>query len=220
MGAFKDLTGQKFSRLTVIARGPNKGDEARWHCKCDCGKEVLVMRCSLARGATQSCGCMMKERSRIFAASQFTTHGLSRTNEYRIYAGMKTRCYNKASRTYQNYGGRGIIVCQRWLDSFEQFLADMGRRPSRQHSIERRDNEGPYSPMNCVWATIRQQANNKRNVRLYSHNGRSQSLARWAREIGMQHQTLRHRVNAGWDIASAITTPIDVSYHSTGQGTS
>jgi hypothetical protein len=122
---------------------------------------------------------------------------------------MKARCENTNTRSYPNYGGRGISVCTRWRDSFETFLADMGPRPSSTHSIDRIDNEGNYEPGNCRWATVDIQANNKRRTIVLTFDGRTQPLTAWASEVGIARDTLNARLRSyGWDVERALTTPV------------
>lgn len=134
-------------------------------------------------------------------------HGESRSVEYGIWQGMLERCYRPGSQAYANYGGRGITVCDRWRSSFEAFLADMGRRPSPDHSVDRKDNDGPYSPDNCRWATQVEQANNTRANHLVTAHGRTQTIAQWARELGIGWNAIGERLKAGWSPEEAVSTP-------------
>lgn len=155
--------GTRYGRLVVTRRADTVGHPqgVRWHCVCDCGTHVTVPGRSLRTGNTQSCGCLQRET----VAALLTTHGESRrgawTPEFQAWAALRRRCLNPRYRGYKDYGGRGITVCDRW-ESFEAFLQDMGRRPSADHSVDRINNDGPYSPDNCRWATRSQQQLNKR----------------------------------------------------------
>jgi hypothetical protein len=195
---------QRFGRLRVIIpEGRRKGRRAAL-CICDCEKVVAAEIRALYSGATKSCGC----HSRQLLIERLTTHGLSLVPEYNIYNNIIQRCTNHRNTAWHHYGGRGIKVCQRWLDSFEAFYEDMGPRTSAKHSIERLDNDGHYCPENCVWATKRVQAFNRRSSRLITYQGRTQCLAAWAVEIGIKQVTLGGRIRSGWTVERALTQPV------------
>lgn len=166
-----DITGQRFSRLIVLGiAGRVKNGRVVWSCRCDCGNEITAYGYNLSSGNTNSCGCYHREIDRAF----HLTHGEAdkrngkATNEYMSWAAMIQRCTNPNNHAYRRYGGRGIKICKRWR-KFENFIADMGRRPTGK-SLDRKDNDGNYSPANCEWATPKQQANNRRHGSRYKRN--------------------------------------------------
>lgn len=138
-------------------------------------------------------------------------HGLGKTPEYRAWQGMKDRCSNKNKPNYHRYGGRGIKVCDIWRLSFTRFLYDMGKRPSPKHSLDRIDNDGNYEPGNCRWTTIEVQANNRGNSVKYEVFGESLTASQIAREYNISTSCLKHRLEHGWDIIRAVTTPVKVN---------
>jgi hypothetical protein len=200
--------GGKFGRWTVTAYS-HKSTDAKggaihhWRCVCDCGTVRVVRAGGLIYGTSKSCGCLQKQN----ASASNAKHYLSRSREYRIWTGMKSRCYSKSRNCYANYGARGIKVCERWLNSFENFLADMGPRPSPKHSIDRIDNDGDYSPSNCRWATPKQQLRNTRTNRILVFRGKSLSVAQWAEDTGLSTNTLHERLLRGWSVEKTLTHP-------------
>lgn len=165
--SFKDLTGLRFGRLLVEKYLNHRERSVVFRCICDCGSAINVTSGNLKSGGTKSCGCLMKDRPKR------TIHGDLGSKEYSTWGNIKARCHNKNSPNYYRYGGRGITVCDRWLQSYKNFLEDMGRAPSPQHTIDRINNDGNYEPSNCKWATQKEQA---------SHRGRWGQYARAARK--------------------------------------
>jgi hypothetical protein len=198
-----DKSKMKFGRLTPISpvRGHGK---LRWLCKCDCGNTKIVFSSDLGVNSN-SCGCLRKEITK----ARRTTHGLSNTRTYTIWWDMKLRCYYPSSRHYYRYGMRGIKVCKRWMDGFQNFLDDMGECPSSKHSLDRINNEGNYTPENCRWATSQQQAQNTRTNHMISWQGQTKCIAQWERDLGFPSHCLQQRISKRkWSIEKAFTTPI------------
>src|SRR3990167_4646522 len=196
--------GQPFGRLTVIARVENRGKNWYWLCRCSCGNEKAISQTNLWSGDIQSCGCLRRELPK----ARCTTHGKTRTPEYRVWQMMLNRCLNQDATDFSRYGGRGITVCERWL-KFANFFADMGERPSSKHSIDRfPDNNGQYAPENARWATGIQQRNNTRVNRRLEHDGLSLTIAEWSRRLGISQRTIWKRLSDGWSVERALTAPV------------
>lgn len=197
MTALIDLAAQRFGRLVVIQRAKNlSGRNAAWACKCDCGNETTVLSSSLLRGITKSCGCLRHD-----TASGFK-HGGSRLAEYGVWQQMLRRCDLPTHERYADYGGRGIHVCDRWRVDFAAFLADMGRRPSRRHSLERENNDGNYEPGNVRWALAKDQARNRRTNRTILLDGATVTIAEAAERTGMHYSSVHRRALKGIAIVS------------------
>ncbi len=198
-----EMKGKKFGKMTVLQfAGINKHRRYLWKCLCECGAMIVVPGNALRSGNTASCGCHNRKKS--------ITHGESRTGsrEYKAWAEMLSRCRNPDRECYKNYGGRGIKVCDRWL-SFENFLHDMGRKPSVKHSLDRfPNNDGDYEPGNCRWATKKEQDTNRRQTRLLELNGKTMCLKDWARSVGMSDCLLSDRLAKGWTLKTALATPV------------
>lgn len=193
--AFNFTPGTKFGRLTVDSRLGSSTGGTFFRCRCECGSVVEVRGVCLKRGDSRSCGCLKDEKASLRAR----THGRSKTSEYAVFATMKRRCCSPKVNSYKDYGGRGITVCDRWLNGdgqrsgFECFLCDMGTRPSSRHSVERLDTNKGYLPENCVWATPREQSRNtRRNVHV-TIGGVTKILVEWAEVSGLCYGLLQNR---------------------------
>jgi hypothetical protein len=148
-------------------------------------------------GESTSCGCYQRENSAETLRKVATKHGKHNTPEYFRWLSMKLRCYHPSHHAFKDYGGRGITVCDRWKHDFEAFLSDVGERPSPEHSLDRIDNDGNYEPNNVRWATRQEQANNRRTNVKVTYDGREQTLAQWARELGITPEGVAYRVKHG-----------------------
>jgi hypothetical protein len=209
-----DLDGQRFGRLVVIERIPgfNKSGHAKYLCQCDCGETSSVAGMRLRRGDTVSCGCYARERSRAA-----TTHGMTKHRLFPTWQSMMARCYKAHCPAFPDYGGRGIVVCDRWKD-VRHFIADNEHLALPGLSIDRRDNDGPYAPENARWITRAEQSLNRRSNVHLTYQGRTQTIFEWAREIGIAPRTLWHRIRTlRWPTDKAIQTPVKqhTSYLST-----
>ena len=193
-----DCIGSRFGRVVVINEVPQgAGKRRRVLCRCDCGNNIVTDPRSLFIGHTKSCGCLQKEIVSKSSKLRCTTHGKTKTKEYSTWGHMKGRCYNKSNAKYKDYGGRGIKVCDRWLESFENFFEDMENAPSKFHSIERLNVNGDYEPSNCKWATNAEQAVNKRKHRVVAYEGRFMPLSEACRLAKVSYQTALYRLNKG-----------------------
>lgn len=193
-----NLIGKKFGRLTVSEYvGTDKHQKRVWSCICDCGKQTEVTTTQLRLGKTQSCGC--------FKTDTHTTHGDSTSLEYFAWRGMRNRCEDKNNRYFPRYGGRGIQVCERW-DVYANFLDDMGRKPTKSHSLDRINNDLDYTPDNCRWATKVEQTRNRNMTKWIEFNGKRQLLCDWANDLGVDYRVLYQRIRLGWSIEKALTT--------------
>ena len=210
MGKFEDLTGRRFGRLYVLKRegthvSPGGSKKALWLCVCDCGNLTTTRTRELKGGHTQSCGCLQRERTSMASKK----HGMRHERLYHSWIDMKQRCQNPNNSRYDDWGGRGIEVCPEWRDSFEAFrdwaLAN-GYRDDL--TIERKDVNGHYCPENCCWITKEQQQRNKRNNRIITYNGKTQTLQQWADELGMHETTLLYRLKKEWTLEKALTQPV------------
>lgn len=209
--------GFKHERLTVVEhleeRSPNGSYLVKCRCSCSRWKYVIVRRCDMVHRRVKSCGCAQRDAVRAV----MTKHGQSGyhskgdycTVEYKAWLKMKGRCYNEDDKSYERYGGRGIRVCKRWRSSFQAFFEDMGKRPSRQHSIDRVDNDGHYLPKNCKWSTKSEQMNNRGSFnRIVDVDGEQRTLTEWCEHYGVERRTAYSRLARGWSERDAVTLPV------------
>lgn len=195
----ENLTGMRFGRLTVLHRADRPPGVAYWHCVCDCGQPHIARTSHLKSGDVQSCGCLARER----VSKAKATHSLTRSRAYYAWASLKQRCLNPNNEMWHCYGGRGITVCDRWAESFEAFLDDMGHPPIGT-SLDRINNDEGYSPENCRWSTSAEQGQNKRNNRYLTARGETHIMAEWARIAGTRRGTISNRLRWGWSDEDAI----------------
>lgn len=201
----KDLTGQRFGRLTVIERQGGY----RWLCKCDCGNTATPLTNALLSGKTKSCGCYMKDR--ISETSR--THGQTKTKLYKVWSEMKRRCNNPNDNVFVHYGGRGITYAREWerFEPFMEWARANGYHEARRGNctLDRMDVDGDYTPDNCRWITQEEQMRNTRRSRRYTFRESTHTLGEWGEITGINSETLRARIERdGWSVEKALTTPV------------
>lgn len=206
----EDITGRKYGRLTVIAFAEKRGSNYYWQCRCDCGMKRIVGRVALIKGFTKSCGCFSKEN----IVARQTTHGKSHTPEHNSWLAMNARCKSPNAKGYENYGGRGIVVCDRWATSFENFYLDMGVRPNGT-SLDRIDPDGNYDLLNCRWINHAINCAVKRKTMFVDFQGETKPIADWARKFKMPYSALWNRIAIlNWPIEQAFTKPVRKAHRS------
>lgn len=200
--------GERHHRLTAVSFvRRNKRRSAIWKFQCECGNTHEVEATYVRIGNTKSCGCLKRE-ARAANGRANATHGKAGSPIYKVWRRMITRCTNPNVDTFKNYGGRGISVCKLWRESFEAFYADMGDRPSKDHSIDRINNDGNYEPGNVQWSTRKEQARNKRKNRIVIVNGASMTLAEAVEKSGLKYNVVLMRLCSGWSVERALGTPV------------
>lgn len=199
-----DLSGKRFGIYTVIKFvDKNQGGRPRrrFLCRCDCGAERIFTASQINTGKPRSCGCLTNQIISEKNSTHGESHGEKRTKEYRAWRSIKQRCLLETNKSFRIYGARGILICPTWVNSFETFLLDMGRAPTLQHSIERKDNNGNYEPGNCYWSTPLIQARNRRTNVFATHEGKTQCALDWSRELKVPIWTVLRRLRKGLSIA-------------------
>lgn len=206
-----DLIGQKFGRLTVLEKLDKKMyGKTLWHCQCECGNFKDTISTSLKNGDVKSCGCLQMETRRknaLHLDNKRTKHGMSDSRLYRIYNNMVSRCYRESINGYENYGGRGIRVCDEWLgkEGFRNFMEwSLANGYSEELTIDRLDSNGNYEPINCKWSTRKEQANNTRATIFLEYNGEKHSLTEWSDITGIRKGTIYTRTRKGLSVGKAL----------------
>lgn len=194
-----DLSNLVVGYVTVGTAHCRIKGNTHWLCTCICGKVWFVAAVSLKRKFTRSCGCRRGEKG--------TTHGQTNSPEYTAWKNMRARCNRKTNKAYKYYGGRGITVCNRWQNSFENFLSDMGPRPNPKLTLERKNNNLGYAPENCIWDTRKNQAFNRRGAVVLTAQGRSMTATAWAEELGIDRGLIYGRLKSGWSHEKALFHP-------------
>lgn len=208
-----DITGQRFGRLTVIERVKNTSrKDSLWLCKCECGNIKEVTYSNLNSGHTKSCGCFRIETTSKRNTKTKIKHHLCSDPIYEKWTFMKSRCYYTNNDSYTDYGGRGIVVCDEWIDTENGFINfynwSINNGWAKDLTLDRIDNNGKYCPENCRWATLKEQANNKRNTVYLEYNDIKLSLSEWAEKLDVPRYILKERRSLGWSDDKIITTPI------------
>lgn len=198
----REFVGRKFGRLTVISKLGSNKRRTVWLCICDCGTFASADRNALNTGTKKSCGCWRHEHGKS-RGLQNKKHGMATSSTYKSWRAMRTRCLNPRDEHWENYGGRGITICKRWMDSFENFLSDMGIRPHGR-TLDRININGNYEPENCRWSTPTEQSRNQRRNRVVSFNGETMCISAWGEKLGISHSAVTKRL-AKWPIWRALS---------------
>lgn len=192
------MIGDTYGELLIIEEieERDKNNHVLYRCKCSCGTEKIILGRSLRSGRSSSCGCM--------ASIKKTKHNMNRTTEYKTWSSLKQRCYNKNDSKYKDWGGRGIKVCDRWINSFENFFEDMGYKPSKSHSIERINNDGDYEPSNCIWADKKTQARNRRSSTKILHENKIIDIFLFSEKMNLSVSGARKRIWRNYKLTDGI----------------
>jgi len=203
------------SLIFLKEEAPLRGGDRAASFVCVCGNVFIARVNSVKYETTKSCGC-----ARVLTLKKIKkTHGLTETTEYSIWENMRTRCNNIKNRYYKDYGGRGIKVCQEWDNSFSEFYKDMGNRPSKNHSIDRIDNNLGYCKSNCKWATQKEHCRNKRTTNFVVYNGETKPLAEWCEILGLGYKNTHKRIHyLNWTVERAFTESVNIKHHSKNKG--
>lgn len=210
MAIVKNLIGCRFGRLLVIRQdGKTNNGNAKWLCECDCGNTKSVASWSLRSGKTQSCGCIKKEQNKESCTTHGEASGNNKTRLYKIWSGIKTRCYNQSRYdSYKKYGARGISMCDDWKTSYESFRDwALKNGYNDQLTIDRINPKGSYCPNNCRWANQKQQQNNRTNNHYITFRGETKTMAEWSELAGFGRSVIQHRLERNWSVENALLEP-------------
>lgn len=210
---FVDLTGKRFGRLTVLQRADGKEKRSYFLCKCDCGNVLKIVGRDIKRGHTVSCGCYKKEIIKQRNTVLFRIDGRTNTRLYKVWVSMKMRCENQNHKAYNDYGGRGITICEEWskFENFKKWAIESGYNENcsvRELTLDRIDVNGNYEPNNCRWVDMKTQANNRRNNVFICINGENRTVSEWARYSNINLSTLWYRIKRGWTGEKLIEKPV------------
>lgn len=205
------MMGRLFGRLTVVEfAGTDRHQKRKWQCACACGKSTTVGGGELRAGKTLSCGCLGTERRVAAVKISNAKHGRAGSPEHLAWISMRRRCDYQKNKSWKSYGERGISVCERWINSFENFYADMGDRPSPMHSLDRKETDGNYTPENCKWSTKLEQTRNRRCTRRLTLNGETKTLTEWGKLASLSANCIVSRLQRGWTTQKALSTPAGI----------
>ena len=206
---FKDLTNQKFNRLTVLKLAPKHKNKIAWLCSCDCGKTIIVLASNLTNNRTRSCGCLKMEK----LLQRSTIHNQRHTKIYEVWKTLKQRCFNPTNISYKNYGGRGITICEDWKNNFSSFYEwSMKNGYKEGLSIDRIDNNGNYCPENCRWTDRLTQANNTRTNHFITFRNQTKTIAEWARHFNLPYSNILAKLQKNnYDSEKAFAGLVDIN---------
>ena len=202
----EDMVGKKFGMLLVIDEAGVMNGCTSWLCKCECG-QVKVLSCgSLRSGQIKSCGCLQKKSIKESNKKKIV-HGMCDTHSYRVWRQIKDRCRNTRNKSYSDYGGRGICICDEWRDDFMSFYKYVSNLPNFEevgYTLDRINNDGNYEPGNLRWSTRKEQANNRRTCRILEAFGEKHTVSEWSDILGISDKTIRSRLHRGKNVAESL----------------
>lgn len=198
-----DNIGKQYNFITILELVKKHNTHKFYKSLCSCGNVFIAIINNIKRGNTKSCGCFQHKLMK----TRFKTHGKSTSPEYNVYKTMINRCKDINHIQYKNYGGRGITVCDRWKESFENFITDMGQRPKPKYQIDRIDNNGQYSKENCRWVSPKQNCKNGTMIKFYEYENKNWTIKELCSKFNINRECVRKRLIRGWSLHKALTTP-------------